>query len=519
MEPIFDRLGMVLVTANRAQGGMGTIQSALAGVSIYGDADVMLWDSSMTEKDGKAQDLFFRQALLAGERVPVLLDLGGGKGAVDALKNSVGAHVGGLNRNDIMPKFKNTQINFAEKKYNAACWTERVDVDAGVQYDKFGGQASWHPGNWVHQSTARKISLLFLHALDKALTMWELAVASDGGNPIDGKHWHLQSEEDEIRNKLLNTPGNATQCGGLISFAPRACSTRMRGVGEWTPRNDPENTSIRSIAKPAPDGQAVGILPMDEEMYPGRDPHMPHQRVPKGEVDVAMIARSLPPLNEGGGKRLLSSPSTQHQRRQMRRLTEQAHHGRKLNSTKIVPGLGWYSDGHPIGFCDGTSNAVCKRPKSEHCVMSGHNDARGDLMGDALSGWLVLQLKDIKEGLLMGRTETWHQYNIVKKTEGWTAVNNGRVDERRRKLKKAPPPLPEDFRWEVAVDGVIVNSWNKTEFGSQCHYISYNNAICKFWDDEEWGKKNGPRDVEVAMRIVSAGGRTAVAGITQLYFA
>ena len=51
---------------------MGTLQAALAGNGIYGERDFMLWDSSMTEKDGKAQDVFLRQALLSGQRVPVL---------------------------------------------------------------------------------------------------------------------------------------------------------------------------------------------------------------------------------------------------------------------------------------------------------------------------------------------------------------------------------------------------------------------------------------------------------------
>ena len=51
---------------------MGTLQAALAGNGIYGERDFMLWDSSMTEKDGKAQDVFLRQALLSGQRVPIL---------------------------------------------------------------------------------------------------------------------------------------------------------------------------------------------------------------------------------------------------------------------------------------------------------------------------------------------------------------------------------------------------------------------------------------------------------------
>ena len=60
---------------------------------------------------------------------------------------------------------------------------------------------SWHPGNKSHQWTARKLSLLFLHALDEAIEVWEKASSSDG-NPLPGKHWHLSEEENSIREKL-----------------------------------------------------------------------------------------------------------------------------------------------------------------------------------------------------------------------------------------------------------------------------------------------------------------------------
>ena len=511
MEPVFDRLGMVLVSANRAQGGMGTLQTAIAGSGIYGGSDVILWDSSMTEKDGRAQDVFIRQALMAGERAPILLDLGGGKGAMDKLHNEVGAHVGGIHTTAILPKFNNITIDFGEKKYNAACWTERVDVKPDVQYDAFGGQASWHPGNWVHQSTARKISLLFLHALDEALSLWEKYANDDGGNPLDGKYWHLQKEEDTIRNAVKNANATATECGNIFNYIPRMCTIPMRGAAEWTPRNNPHHSSIRSLAKAAPTGYLPGIIDVEEQVYLGREPLIPSQRVPKGEVDVAMVARSLPPLDSSSTRRRRSLASSS----KRRNLNE---------TTKVISGDGWTSIGHPAGYCDGTSNALCYREKSSHCIMSGHNDGRGTMYGDGLSGWLVLELKDVSEGLFMARMESWHEYNSNKRTEGWEKVNNGREDlrrqQRRRRLKKPPPPLPDDFRFEVAINGDIVSSWNKTEYQAQCPYISYNNNICLIWNDEERAKKKEKEDIEFAMRIdAPSSGRIAVLGMTHVYYA
>lgn len=72
MEPIFERLGMKLIVRNISQGGLGTMQAALGSKDIYGsEVDVIVWDSSMTEKSDKAYELFARQALLQN-RAPVL---------------------------------------------------------------------------------------------------------------------------------------------------------------------------------------------------------------------------------------------------------------------------------------------------------------------------------------------------------------------------------------------------------------------------------------------------------------
>lgn len=73
LNPIFERVGVKLIIRNLAQGGLGTLQHTLGSSSIYGDnIDVLVWDSSMTEKEQKLIDLFYRQALIGGKRAPVL---------------------------------------------------------------------------------------------------------------------------------------------------------------------------------------------------------------------------------------------------------------------------------------------------------------------------------------------------------------------------------------------------------------------------------------------------------------
>ena len=73
MKPIFARLGVKLITRNISQGGMSTIQGAMGSAGIYGDEiDLMIWDSGMTERVPEHTDLFLRQALIGGKRVPVV---------------------------------------------------------------------------------------------------------------------------------------------------------------------------------------------------------------------------------------------------------------------------------------------------------------------------------------------------------------------------------------------------------------------------------------------------------------
>mmetsp|Transcript_17558 Transcript_17558/g.30938 ORF Transcript_17558/g.30938 Transcript_17558/m.30938 type:complete len:174 (+) Transcript_17558:2723-3244(+) len=170
---------------------------------------------------------------------------------------------------------------------------------------------------------------------------------------------------------------------------------------------------------------------------------------------------------------------------------------------------------------DGTRNSVCYREKTSHCQLSQHNDGRGVMKGDGLSGWLVLDLKDVTEGIFMARMEDYHQHKSNLRTEGWETVNNSTKEDgdgRRRKLKAPPPPHPPTWVFEIAINGVI-QSMNTTDFQSRCHYMSYNNAICLLWNDEERALKKEKEDVEFAMRLVGEGGRIAVIALTHIYYA
>ena len=82
--------------------------------------------------------------------------------------------------------------------------------------------------------------------------------------------------------------------------------------------------------------------------------------------------------------------------------------------------------------------------------MSGHNDARGGMKGDGLSGWLVFQLKDVTEGIFMSRMEAYHDWGSNGRTKGWNTVNNSTKEEdgRRRGLKNEKLPPTWEFQRE-----------------------------------------------------------------------
>merc|ERR1712038_1460620 len=73
MEPLMKKLGVTLISKNLAMGGYGTIHYSMGQSTLYGEKDFLLWDSSMTERDYGPKDLFVKQALIGGERVPVVM--------------------------------------------------------------------------------------------------------------------------------------------------------------------------------------------------------------------------------------------------------------------------------------------------------------------------------------------------------------------------------------------------------------------------------------------------------------
>lgn len=155
----------------------------------------------MTENNNPEHiDIFYRQALLAGNRVPVIW--GGPFELLKMLHEEADVDVGvwGQATDGIMEVESDEQakeIPWAarymkckddmqdlcnnEPRFCSTCW---IDRDDGInpeakQLDKPRGQVKWHPGWRSHQLTGRNIAFALLEALQAAINIWNEGVMGE----------------------------------------------------------------------------------------------------------------------------------------------------------------------------------------------------------------------------------------------------------------------------------------------------------------------------------------------------
>ena len=211
------------------------------------------------------------------------------------------------------------------------------------------------------------------------------------------------------------------------------------------------------------------------------------------------------------------------------------------NLDQITPGNLWYANSYN-GYCDGTIQSyTCHRDNSNDCLLSGHNDNRSGIIGDEYSGWLVMNLKDVKEGIIIIKLHAWKNSIVC----GLGCVNprtNGMDQENRRFLRmnkdeneneneiyelgndftfgterelKVDPveATPDTFLFDFAINGNIT-TWDKNKFYEQRKMSQRVVELFSLMDDPTW--KGG--DVELAIRTRGAG-RIQALDITHVYWA
>jgi len=201
-------------------------------------------------------------------------------------------------------------------------------------------------------------------------------------------------------------------------------------------------------------------------------------------------------------------------------------------------------------YCDGSLDSFCNRGASNECLLNAHNDGRNGLFVDSYSGWTVMNIPDLRYGYIVVKFETWHQSDKIDKTQEWTSINNeGSVDQdpnedsarkqrinqelmpsytnvtepsstfinkRRRWLKKKPPEICEEFRFEYAING-DVKSMDKSAFVNRRRSLA--RVVEAFVLLEDPNFTGGiETEVEVAVRIVGCG-RINTFSLSHIYWA
>lgn len=394
-----------------------------------------------------------------------------------------------------------------EHRFRAQCWIDRDDVTPPTtQKDKPGGQVKWHPGFRIHQLKGRSMAMVILTVMQDAIDTWSEVTIIEG-HPLEDEHWHITGHYDNIRSKALTLEPSVGKCSGIKEFFPeRICTTPMNGRTEFTPRANPDGTSLRSILKPTP----IGFVPKIEAeiLYDGPDVPNPLLMVPEGETDVEAIVSNRRRLSEVQFVNNLDTST--HSNSATSILTNQSQHLRGRNLEEIKAGKGWELQALP-GNCDGTATGICGRLKSSDCLLYGHMDERGGIIGNEMSGWLVMNVPNVTAGIIILKFEEWHLGRESTVTEGWTEVNNG---EYNRALKEVHTPLPDDFMLDYAIDGEVT-TLNLEQYKERLSVTERVIETLILLDDPDMKES---KDIEVAFRMRNCG-RGCVWKVTHLYWA
>ena len=297
----------------------------------------------------------------------------------------------------------------------------------------------------------------------------------------------------------------------------RFCRSPIQARTEFTPRYDPAKTSLRALLK----GNRSPLEPV-ASLYDPPDVYNPNLHAPEGTLDVLAIVENgvdfVPTL--GGTRRRQSLPPS----------NSKPNETGSSENPEITPGKGWYLNGPPgTDMCDGERDSGCKRQVGETCLLYAHNDLRGGLVFDSLSGWALFELPNVREGLIVIKYHDWLPKESNPVTKGWCHVNNDppcpsderalrQTNHQNRQLKDQPAPFCDDFLFEFAIDGKIT-TWDKTTFLEKQVQAQRVVQLSILLDDPTFTGPGGQsKNVELALRIMGCGRQKNFA-LTHIYWA
>jgi len=410
-------------------------------------------------------NFFHRQAILSGNRVPFLW--GGAISELSNLHRSTGADIGipdwsmegvPVTRDESQAKelpwavrYLNCESDIVEicnsNKFNAACWVDRDDIIPPTEQKEHpcGQENESNLGFRAHRFKGRKLTYMVLTALGRTLDLW-MDKSMTEGYPISDHLWHVTDRYNTIREKTGNM--QESFCENRMKFLPRLCNVPMKGRSEYTPRFKPDETSIRSIIAPYPNGEYHSFSSSDM-LYDVFDLPILSQKVPDEALNVIEIA----------GKRLLrrrrleskSRPTSNATRSEEKKTIDAKNYKMEQNIWSFINQLS--------GYCDGKSSSHCNRNKESSCLLDGHHDSSSVLK--VTSGLIKFQIPEITEGIVLATLAIKTTSTGARKLTKNKKQNNS--NERTKNLRSikssdeydTPPFLPRGVLLDISVNGNI----------------------------------------------------------------
>lgn len=422
MEPVFQRLGVQLISRNMGMEA-STIVSSLGGSSIYGEADI-LWYTGPAESVG-AMDLLQRQAIMSGQRVPLLLTplasqemrdaawIGNIQPGTDVCSSSEQKQLEGC-RYLNCPVFQNC------KKFRSKCWVSRTNVtDPDGQRETLESSSVTYA---EHKLAGRKLTLMVLQALEEALNQWNhQLVEKQNPPPLHTDHWHVTSAYREVRSKVQSTSG--IKCRVMLeAIDPGICNYHMHALTEWTPRANHHLRLKNIIERETLSDNSNQYAPL----YGGVDLRPLDWKLPAEAVDVHMIAIATnatlheiedeydvagcaadvvmdddSPVFEHNGRVLRAPVQTGRQQENISRSILQVSGNREMIQLAKKK---WTIHNAPLGYCDGSAQSMCNRAVGNDCLLANINHYKAMVVGHSESGWLEFaRIPKLEQGILLLR--------------------------------------------------------------------------------------------------------------------
>jgi len=448
-----------------------------------------------------------------------------------------------------------------QNKHCTQCWVDRPDIpDAKVLFPQMetsatttptdtttttttvaeGAQRWWYPGWRQHSLLGRNLAFAILDAMQDGVEMWSSGTM--GGPPLDDDEWHIGSYYDNIRAKLdvllpSQEGDDAKRCGEFmtsVGLPSRICHVSMQGATQHTPR--PNATSLTHLLAT----QDTTLIPTNPKTvaYPGPDVH--NQCLDIHNVDVVQVVSmrhrrhlkgsssweaEIPPQNEEDLYQLMpprfqsihEARRANEERERMASSSSEQPHSRQLAATPL--GKGWAIHAEKPGSCNGEYLSICGRESTDSCPLLGYHDSRGEIIGNEACDWLVLDLPNVKEGMVIAKIAFYNTPETLSgrrrglRNEG---LDEAPQEEEPRRLNAALP-TNADFAFEFSIDGGAITSWNKDQLAANLKMVHKRVETVTLLDDASFVTAEA-KTVQVAMRVKGCSGSCMFA-LSHIYWA